>query len=195
MVYLIQRWLLKYRVWRCRQAGLSIGDDCRLHDLPEFGSEPYLISIGQRVSISTEVVFITHDGGTIVFRDDPRYRHVIKYGRITIRDNCMIGTRTTILPGVTIGPNSVVGACSLVSRNVPPNSVVSGNPARVVMSTDAYAEWCLAATRPYDHEAYRRDKRRELVRLFPARSGLRIPAPANSLVQAPSPTQEAIASS
>jgi acetyltransferase-like isoleucine patch superfamily enzyme len=167
MLALIQHWILRYRIWRCRQAGLSIASDCRLHDLPEFGSEPYLITIGRRVSISTEVVFITHDGGTVVFRNDPRYQHVIKYGRITIRDNCMIGSRATILPGVTIGPNAVVGACSLVGRNVPPNTVVSGNPARVVMGLEAYAEWCLAATPPYEPQAYRANKRQELIRLFP----------------------------
>ena len=65
-------------VWRARQAGAVIGDGCRFYGLPEFGSEPYLISIGRNVRFSADVVMITHDGGIEVFQtlNPERYQRV-----------------------------------------------------------------------------------------------------------------------
>jgi carbonic anhydrase/acetyltransferase-like protein (isoleucine patch superfamily) len=134
---------------------------------PTFGSEPYLVSIGKHVTISTNVSFITHDGGTWVFRDQPRYRRVIKYGRIVIHDNCFIGARAIIMPGVSIGPNAVVAAGSIVTKNVPPNSVVAGVPAKFLSTVEEYAENALRATPDYDLESYRRQKQIELLRVLP----------------------------
>ena len=90
---LYSRWRLK----RCIGRGLQIADDCRLIQMPDFGSEPYLISIGNHVTICARVAFINHDGGTWVFRHLPRYREVIKFGRIVIHDNCFIGAGATII--------------------------------------------------------------------------------------------------
>jgi len=160
---LIRRWKLRSLVRR----GLQIADDCRIMGMPDFGGEPFLISIGRHVTITSNVTFITHDGGTWVFRDQPKYKEVIKYGRITIHDNCFIGKGATLLAGISIGPNAVVAAGSLVNRDVPPNSVVGGVPARVLKTVEAYADGCLAATPPYDREAYRTDKVAELLRLYP----------------------------
>jgi len=160
---LIQK--LKLRWYKAR--GLQIADDARLIGLPFFGSEPYLISIGKHVTISAYVGFITHDGGTWVFRSREKYRDVIKYGRIVVHDNCFIGYGSTIMPGVSIGPNSVVAACSVVTKDVPPNTVVGGIPARPILSVEDYAERSLAATPDYDRDAYRRDKYTELMRLYP----------------------------
>jgi acetyltransferase-like isoleucine patch superfamily enzyme len=156
-------WLIdmyeKLKLRQLRRAGLVMPDDCRLSDLPRFDSEPYLITIGHHVAIASKVSFITHDGGTHVFRNEARYRNVIKYGRINILDNCVIGQGTIILPGVTIGPNSVIAAGSVVSRNIPPGVLAGGNPARPIMTIHQYAEWSLAGTPEYDPEAYRRDKK------------------------------------
>ena len=143
---------------------------------PTFGSEPYLVSIGKHVTISTNVSFITHDGGTWVFRDQPRYQRVIKYGRIVIHDNCFIGARAIIMPGVSIGPNAVVAAGSIVTKSVPPNSVVAGVPAKLLSTVEEYAENALNATPDYDLESYRRHKQTELLRVLPmpaARGGRR----------------------
>jgi acetyltransferase-like isoleucine patch superfamily enzyme len=155
----------KVKLWRLRRAGLCLPEDCRLADVPHFDSEPYLITIGHHVAIAAEVSFITHDGGTYVFRDQERYRRVLKFGRITIKDNCVIGQRVLILPGVTIGPNSVVAAGSVVSRNVPPDVLAAGNPAKPVMTITQYAEWSLAGTPEYDPAEYRRDKRAFLMKM------------------------------
>jgi acetyltransferase-like isoleucine patch superfamily enzyme len=161
----ILRWWVRLRVWNVRRKGLVVADDCRFEGFPSFGSEPYLITIGKHVAMASEVSFITHDGGTHVFRHQERFRKVIKYGRITVHDNCVLGHRVILLPGVSVGPNSVVAAGAVVTRNVPPNTLAAGNPAKPVMSITQYAEWSLAATPAYDEEEYHRDKRSVLTRL------------------------------
>lgn len=164
LLRMILRTWVRLRIWHVRRKGLNAAPDCRFEGFPNFGSEPYLITIGKHVALASEVSFITHDGGTWVFRDQEKYRHVIKYGRITIEDNCVIGHRSIILPGVTIGPNSVVAAGSVVTRNVPPNVLAAGNPAKPVLSIEQYAEWSLAAMPKYDPEEYKRDKRSVLLK-------------------------------
>jgi acetyltransferase-like isoleucine patch superfamily enzyme len=152
----------RYRLKKYIKQGLQIADDCRLVSMPDFGSELYLISIGKHVTITSNVTFITHDGGSWVFRDQTKYKDVI-----TIHDNCFIGKQTILMPGISIGPNSVVASGSVVTKDVPPNSVVGGVPARVIKSLEAYADACLAATPDYDRQAYQRDKAAELLRLYP----------------------------
>ncbi|HET6331534.1 MAG TPA: acyltransferase [Holophagaceae bacterium] len=158
-----QRWKLRGYI----KQGLQIADDCRLVSLPNFGSEPYLISIGKHVTIASGVSFIAHDGGTWVFRDQPKYREVIRYGRIVIHDNCFIGYGAILMPGVSVGPNAVVASGAVVTRDVPPDTVAGGVPARPLMSIETYAEKCLAAMPDYDHAAYKQNKVSELLRLFP----------------------------
>ena len=134
-----------------------------------FGSEPWLITIGRHVELSGNVVFITHDGATWVFRNRNqlnKYSDVIRYGKIIIKDNCFIGMNSVILPGITIGPNSIVGAGSIVTKDVPPNSVYAGNPAHMICSVEEYAEKCLRETPDYNIEAYHKNKKEELLRIL-----------------------------
>ena len=146
--------------------GVSIGMSCKLNGRTDWGSEPWLISLGNHVELSNDVQLITHDGATWVFRDQERYKDVIRYGKITIKDNCFIGARSTILPGVTIGPNSIVGAGSLVRKDVEPDSVYAGVPAKRICSVYEYAEKCLRETPEYDKTAYFSDKRKEVLRML-----------------------------
>lgn len=164
---MILRKIQSLRLKRLIRRGLQIADDCRLEGMPFFGSEPFLISIGRHVTISGNVAFITHDGGTWVFRDRPRYQQVRKFGRITIHDNCFIGYGAILMPGVTIGPNSVVAAGAIVTKDVPADTVAAGIPARPLMSTDDYAEKLLSANQPYDETNYAQNKQGELLKLYP----------------------------
>jgi len=62
-----------------------------------------------------------------------------KWGKVILKKNARIGSHSLIMPGVTVGENSIVGACSFVNRDVPDNSVVVGVPAKVIkkiVSTD-----------------------------------------------------------
>jgi acetyltransferase-like isoleucine patch superfamily enzyme len=101
-----------------------------------FGSEPYLISLGHHVAVAADVRFVTHDGGLRILRH--KYPNIDRVGRIVIHDNVVLGLGAIILLGVEIGPNAVVGAGAVVTRSVPPNSVVGGVPARVLMSLEEY---------------------------------------------------------
>ncbi len=166
LIGLCEKLYSRYRIWRARRAGMVMAEDCSITGLPFFGSEPYLITIGKQVGIADGVSFITHDGGTRVFRHMDRYKNVLKYGRINILDNCVIGQRVIILPGVTIGPNSVVGAGSVVSRSIPADVLAAGNPAKPVMTLEQYAEWSLATTPEYDLEEYRRNKKAVLLKMY-----------------------------
>lgn len=152
---------------KLKKQGLKIGDNVRIMRNPDFGSEPYLISIGNHVTISGNVSFVNHDGGTWVFREQEGYRDVMKKGRITIHDNCFIGRNSLILPNVSIGPDSVVAAGAIVTKDVPPNTVVAGVPAKPIMSVKEYADKCMDNDIPHDAQNLRDNKKEELLKLFP----------------------------
>ena len=148
-----------------RRTGVKVGENCRLLTA-EFGSEPYLISIGNHVLISSNVSLLTHDGGSWPFRDLPEYEGVMKYAPVIIEDNCFIGMGATIMPGVTIGKNSVVGAGSIVTKDIPAGSVVAGIPAKIICTTLEYAEKLKRKNPKYDLEAFKKDRKKELMRIF-----------------------------
>ena len=119
-----------FRVMLLRHAGITIGRDCRLF-AADWGSEPYLIRLGDHVVVSNNVRFLTHDGAVWVFRpEDP---DLDVFGTIRIGNNVCIGLNAIILPNTQIGDNCIVGAGSVVKGKIPSNSVVIGNPAKVVM--------------------------------------------------------------
>ncbi len=134
-----------------------------------FGSEPWLITIGSHVELSGNVTFITHDGAPWIFRKSDvfkKYKSVKKFGKIIVEDNCFIGINTTILPGVRIGPNSIIGACSLVLQDVPPNSVVAGCPTRFICSVEQYGEKLLHSIQEYDESSLLHNKKEEVLKVL-----------------------------
>jgi acetyltransferase-like isoleucine patch superfamily enzyme len=140
---LLRLWLLcrGSKVAYLRSAGARIGSHTALlNSVSEFGSEPWLVEIGSRVSIAKGVTFITHDGGSRVFRrwipGSSAFGN--RFAPIRVRDNCVIGLRAILLPGVVVGPDSIVGAGSVVTRDVPPGTVAAGVPARVLSTLDEY---------------------------------------------------------
>ena len=102
-------------------------------------TRPWMIEIGDNVSITTGVTILTHGYDWSVFKG--MYGDVLgSAGRVKIGNNVFIGMNSTILKGVAIGNNVVIGANSLINKNVPDNSVVVGNPQRVVCDIDSYLE-------------------------------------------------------
>ena len=102
-------------------------------------SDPKLIKLHNNVIITSNVTFVTHDifdMGINYMYPDRKVPCLMK--PIEIMDNVFIGCNSTILGGITIGPNVVVAAGSVVTKDVPPNSVVAGNPARVIETFDEY---------------------------------------------------------
>ena len=117
-----------------RRIGVKVGCNCRFLNV-SFGSEPYLITIGNHVS-ATDTKFITHDGALWVFRE--KHPHIDKIAPIKVGNNVFFGVGVIVLPGVTIGDNSVIAAGSVVTKDVPSQTIVAGIPARPIKTIDEY---------------------------------------------------------
>jgi acetyltransferase-like isoleucine patch superfamily enzyme len=159
--------IFKWRLMKAREMGVKIGDNCRLFSL-DINSEPYLLEIGDHVVIADSVRFITHDGGVWILSDenlDPEFDH---YGKIKIGNNVFLGMNSIILLNTTIGNNCVIGAGSVVRGKIPDDSIVMGNPAKVIMKVSLYKKMILhskntllTAKIPVDNKG--RQKRREII--------------------------------
>lgn len=122
----------------------EFGDHCYYccRKIPE---EPYLVKLHNNVVIAANVNFITHD----VINDMLARKigaapggQLSEYYMDTIEvfDNVAIGSDVTILYGTKIGPNAIVAAGSVVTKDVPEGTVVGGNPARVIGTVDSLIE-------------------------------------------------------
>lgn len=119
--------------------GVKIGKGTRFytHDPDIFSSEPWVVSIGERCSITGGCKFLTHDGGTLTLSKDEGGDFVL-VGKITVGNNVYFGYRTIILPGVKIGDNVIIGAGSVVTKDIPSNCVAVGVPCKPVKTRDEY---------------------------------------------------------
>lgn len=132
-------WLLERKqqhyLDRLQRNGMRLGKNPEIHVGFFFDpSHCYLISIGDNCVFAPNVRLIAHDASA---------KHVVGYakiGKIDIGDNCFLGDSVIVLPGARVGPNSIIGAGSVVTKDIPANSVAAGNPARVICSADEYAE-------------------------------------------------------
>lgn len=159
IVRLYQKQRLKFgseatKIRILRQWGVQIGEHCRIHTL-NWPSEPWLVRIGNHVTIPPDVTFVTHNSNTL-FQE--KYESLTGFGPIDIKDYVQIGINTTILPNVTIGPWSVIGAGSVVTKDVPPNTVVAGNPAKPICTIDEFERKCVEGhiDVPLDRDELRR---------------------------------------
>lgn len=114
-----------------RRKGVTIGKGCEIYKSASFGSEPYLISMGDHVRINCGVQLVTHDGGYWILRDKmagfgEEFADMDYLNRIRIGNNVHIGTNAIIMPGVTIGDNVVVACGAVVTKDVKSDSIVGG---------------------------------------------------------------------
>lgn len=148
ILFVILRWLIKKLVyvntnlyrktyhWYLRKVGVTLkGTPHYIAPNVYFDSSKNysLIEIGDKVTLSGNVTLLTHDQSPLVpYRALGEKFYGFKYDKISIDNNSFIGMGATILQGTHIGRNSIVGAGAVVKGNFPDNSIITGNPAKVV---------------------------------------------------------------
>lgn len=160
-----------YEKW-LREQGVVIGKNLRLfnHKSIRFDTTtPGLITIGDNVSITADVSILTHDFCSSVFRQ--KYHDYLPgRSKVVVGNNVYIGQKTIILRGVTIGDNVIIAAGSIVTKDIPSDSVVAGVPARVVCTLDEYYQKrksvALAEAKQYARELYQYRGKRPTVEDF-----------------------------
>jgi len=123
-----------------KKEGVVFGKNCQFGS-KNFGSEPYLIEVGDNFKTSSGVSYITHDGSVHVLRN--KYKELEKidlFGKITIGNNVFIGLNCIILPGTVIEDNVIVGAGSVVRGHLKTNSIYAGVPVKFILKVDDYYE-------------------------------------------------------
>lgn len=123
-----------------RKQGVSVGKNFKVFNLSTINidlSRPSLITIGNNVAINRNFTLLTHDFVSGLFIRC--YSDVLpSTGHVIIGNNVRTGQNVTILKGVTIGDNVFIGANSLVTKDIPSNSIAGGNPCKVILSLDDY---------------------------------------------------------
>jgi len=108
-----------------RKSGSAVGENSQLWGYTDC-IFPHLITVGRNCILATDSALLCH--GPLVSPTGG--------APVTVEDNCFIGFGAIILPGVTVGEGCIVGAGSVVTCDVPPRSIVAGNPARVIRQRD-----------------------------------------------------------
>jgi acetyltransferase-like isoleucine patch superfamily enzyme len=137
-IWRIFAWLVpsyKIRVAFIRLSGIRVGRGVFIGNLVMFDSEyPELIVIEDEVSIALGSIIIAHSAGSPF---QSRLKLVVSPPqKVVLRRGCWIGAGAIILPGITVGEAAIVAAGSVVNQDVPPYTVVAGNPARPVKKLD-----------------------------------------------------------
>lgn len=141
-----------------RHLGVEIGNNCFI-STREWSSEPYLVKIGNNVQLTRGVAIHTHGGGNCIRQHHPDFD---AFGRVVIEDWAYIGAFSQIMPGVTIGEGALVAAGSIVTKSVPAHTVVGGNPAKIICTTEEY----YANNAQFDTQIHRSGLSYEEKRLF-----------------------------
>ena len=113
--------------------GLGLGKNVEI--ISDFFFDPshcFLIKIGENCTICPNVRLIAHDASS------QKILGYTKMGKIVICDNCFLGDSVIVLPNVKIGSNSIIGAGSVVTKDIPANTIAAGNPALVLSTVDEY---------------------------------------------------------
>ena len=165
----------KRRWWKeLRKKGMYLGKDVNLPmstwiDMPHC----FLISIGDKCGFGEGCAILAHDAMPNEYIDATRI------GKVKIHESCHFGMRTVILPGVEIGPRSIVGSNSVVINDIPPETVAGGNPAKVICSLEQYLnkqkkwikEYPLFSYKEYSFQYLSPEKLREMLDKLETSSG------------------------
>ena len=120
-----------------RSKGVIVGEGCFISPCHISALEGYLIEIGNYVRIAKNVEFFTH-GGIYCLQikyNDPDLDY---FGKIKIGNYVSIGEGAKIMPGVTIGNDVIIGSGSIVTKSIPDNTMVAGNPIKFIGKTDEF---------------------------------------------------------
>lgn len=141
---IVDRVRRKSNLYAAFSNGLHVGEGTKFVGSQHFGSEPYLVKIGNDCLITDDVKFITHDGGIQVpmiaqgLLFDEVYSNCSVFAPITIGNNVFIGMSTVLLLGADVADNTVIAAGSVVKGSFPPNVVIGGVPAKIICTLDEY---------------------------------------------------------
>jgi acetyltransferase-like isoleucine patch superfamily enzyme len=122
---------------RARGTFQAMGEHCSIQPDANL-TDPKFLKLGDNVRLSSCTIF-GHDGSVNMLNRAFGVK-LDRVGKVDLRDNVYIGYRAIVLPGVTIGPNAIVASGALVTRDVPPGSVVAGVPAKVVGTVEQTVE-------------------------------------------------------
>ncbi|MHA7964376.1 acyltransferase [Paenibacillus sp. CAU 1782] len=171
----LRKWLLE-EIWLkdCISEGMKVGQGCSIQPGVVFDySHCWLIEIGNYVTIAPEAYLLAHDASSKPYAGHTRI------GKVVIEDHAFIGARAIIMPGVTVGRNAIVAAGSVVTRSVPPDTVVGGNPAKPIGEISHYGAKmaAMAEAAPTYDESYTlsarltAEQREEMRRALSGRDG------------------------
>jgi len=143
----------------CRPSSVEFASFLRLHGgLQSIGENVY-INIGVNITDPAYVriannctlsacTLLGHDG-VIRILNNAYGKKLDSVGKIDIKDNCFVGHGAIVMPGVTIGPNSIVSAGAVVTKDVPPGMIVGGVPGKVIGTTEDLVKRLEARTDSY----------------------------------------------
>lgn len=126
-----------------RHLGVRMGEGCQVLTDPQiaFGTEPWLIKLGNHVDVTLGVQFLNHEGGIWCARGiDPEYNKLDCFAPTVVGNNVMIGVHSLIMPGVHIGNNVIIAGHCVVTKDIPDGAVVAGVPAKQISTVDKFME-------------------------------------------------------
>lgn len=129
----IAKLLRKYKLYG------NIGDNCHIQ-LRKLPLHSELVYLHNNICIGSNVLFVPHDAIHVMLNQKYGQGFIEKVGCIEIMDNVFIGSGTQILGNVRIGNNVIIGAGSVITKDIPDNSVYSGNPAKYICAFEDYVD-------------------------------------------------------
>ena len=120
-----------------KRIGVKLGEGTTVADKNHWSTEPYLIEIGENCRVAKGVCFFTHGAAMMGRIKYPDYDF---FGKIKIGNHVYIGANSMIMPGVVVEDNVLIAAGSVVTKSVPQNSIVGGNPARIIGNVYDFVE-------------------------------------------------------